>query len=126
MKPKPTLNQADIDLLNALLDKRFGEVDKRFGEIDKRFGEVDKRFDSLPEQIENIARLVVREETPEILEEKIKHIPTRDEYLTGQSEIMKELKDMREEQAAHLALHDRLEKRVERVEKKVGLPSVIS
>ncbi len=31
--------------LEAVLERKFGEVDKKFGEVDKKFGEVDKSLE---------------------------------------------------------------------------------
>jgi len=196
MSQKPTLNNADINLLNKILDarfntqdqrlnerfetqsklidrrfekvdkrfetidkqfekvdKRFETMDKRFETIDKQFEKVDKRFETMDKQFEKVdkrfdqqnksmenrldnfyegikifVRQVIREEaiTKEEFEEKIKHLPTKEEFYDSQAKLMKEIKDMREEQAAHMALHTRIDKRLDRVEKKLSLKPLFS
>jgi hypothetical protein len=51
---KPTLNQADVDLLMAGINKRFDGVDKRFTDIDKRFTDIDKRFTDIDKRFTDI------------------------------------------------------------------------
>lgn len=84
---------------------------------------INKRFEELPEAVESLVRQVIREEaiTKDEFEEKIKHLPTKDEFYESQAKLMKEVKDMREEQSAHMGLHDRIDKRFVRIEKHLHL-----
>lgn len=84
----------------------------------------DEQFKAL----EDLMRQVVREEAvnKEELRDELKHLTTREEYYDGQDKIMSELKTVREEQSAHMMLHDEMEKRLQKVERKTGLSSAVS
>ena len=43
-------------------------------------------------------RLVIREETPKIVKEEIKHLPTKEEFYRKMDEVMGELQTTRDEQ----------------------------
>ena len=79
------------------------------------------------EQVETLKELM-KTSTKEVLEEEevvtkkdISHLPTKEEFYSSQDKLMGELKTSREEQAAHMHLHDNLEKRVSKLEKQVNL-----
>ncbi|MDP1722092.1 MAG: hypothetical protein Q8L37_02690 [Candidatus Gottesmanbacteria bacterium] len=62
-----------------------------------------------------------------VVKDLISHLPSKDDFYTRMDMLSKEIKDAREELAAHSISHDRLtendeelEKRVSVVEKKVG------
>ena len=77
-KQKPTLNQADIDLLRG----QFATKDDLRG-----FATKDELF----------AFEIRTKQKFEDLEDRIKLLPTRNEFLTKMDEVMGELKAMREE-----------------------------
>lgn len=83
--------------------------------------------DSQFKALEDLMRQVFREESTDFVrKDDIKHLPTKEEFYDSQAKLMKEVKDMREEQAARMALHTRIDKRLDRTEKKLSLKPLFS
>lgn len=90
-KLKPTLNPADVTLLMGAMKVVFPTRD-----------DVEKIVD-------------------EKLDEKIKFLPTKDEFFSRMDTLSGEIKKVREEQTLHLGQHDQVDARLVRVEKKLNL-----
>lgn len=58
------------------------------------------------------------------LDEKIKFLPTRDEFYTKMDELMVEIKAIREEQETHSGQHSEINDRFEKLEKHTGISSL--
>ena len=85
-KQKSNLNQEDIKLLKSI----FATKDD-LGLTEKRFSKIFATKDEL------VAFEVRTKQKFEDLEDRIKLLPTRNEFLTKMDEVMGELKAMREE-----------------------------
>jgi len=81
--------------LGRMVKKGFDHVDKRFNDVDKRFNKVDKRFDKVE------SRLDILEQGQEEIKLKLDNVVYRFE--------LKELEE-------------RFEKRLHKIELKLGLP----
>ena len=57
----------------------------------------------------------------ERLEEKIRFLPTKDDFFTRMDQLSGEIQTVREEQTLHLRQHEVVDERLERVEKKLRL-----
>lgn len=73
-------------------------------------------------------RLIVREEVKaevnDQLDEKIGKLPTKDEFYSKMDKWMKRVTDKQSEKIAHSAQHDRLTKKVEKIEGYLGFASI--
>ncbi len=90
-KQKSNLNQEDIRLLKSI----FATKDD-LGLTEKRFSKIFATKDEL------VAFEVRTNQKFEELEEKIRLLPTRDQFLTKMDEVMGELKAIREENEVNL------------------------
>jgi hypothetical protein len=73
--------------------------------------------------IKTLIEVAFDEQFEERLDEKLSHLPTKDEFYTKMDEVMGELKSIREEQAVqsqHLSDH---EDRIEKIENHLGISS---
>lgn len=77
--------------------------------------------------LQEIGKLI-DERFKQFYEDHIKYIPTKDAFFTRMDMLSKEIKDAREELAAHAISHDRLDEKDEELdervivlEKKVGI-----
>lgn len=89
--------------LEAVLERKFGEVDKKFGEVDKKFGEVKREFGEVDKRFGEVKREVKREfgEINRIIAEQDTHWEQR---------LRAELDNLREEMhAGFTGIHDRLD-----------------
>lgn len=62
-----------------------------------------------------------REEVEEIVEEKIKFLPTKDEFFTRMDKLSTEIQAVRDEQAAHALDHSRINDRFDRIDLHLGI-----
>ena len=79
-------------------------------------------------KIEKIVDDKLDEKLEQKFNEKLRFLPTKEEFFTKMDEIMGELKAMREAFDLHTGQHDtqdNQEKRIRTIEKKFGIPSAI-
>lgn len=87
------------------------------GAVEKRLNE---KIDGVERTVKAVTRLDIDERTKE-LEEKINLLPTKNEFFTEMDKLMKELKDMREEQTVGgYQLKDHGD-RIDILEQKIGI-----
>lgn len=75
---------------------------------------------------EKMVRTIIKEEVSNLptiqeVEALVSHLPTKDYFDERMDALMKEVKDMREEQTMHQGQHDEVVERLDRLEDKVGL-----
>ena len=78
--------------------------------------------------IKNVMKVTIDEELDEKLEEKVKYLPTREEFFDREDKIMNELKTVREEITILSDLNRKVndnEERIEKVEKKLAIQPAI-
>lgn len=90
-KNKPNLNPADVDLLIGAMKVVFP------------------------------TRANVEEIIDEKLKEKIKLLPTKEEFFGRMDKLSGEIKAVRDEQSLHQGQHDQIDKRLDRAEKELHL-----
>lgn len=103
-KQKPTLNQEDIKLLKSVFATK-GDLVSRDEHFEKTFSSkkdlvsMEERFDKKFITKDELVALEIRSNyVIDDLREKIRLLPTRDEFLTKMDEVMGELQASREEQ----------------------------
>jgi len=112
----------EIDIRFAKIDLRFNEIDQKFILIDQRFNEIDKKFIAIDQRFDEIDQKFI---------EIDKRFTRIEERLDKQDAILdlllKEIRALRSESRedrltmAALAHNDlKLEKRLEKLERKVG------
>ncbi len=73
--------------------------------------------------IKGLIEITFDEKLDENLDEKLSHLPTKDEFYTKMDQVVGELKTIREEQSVqsqHLSGHD---DRIEKIESHLGISS---
>jgi chromosome segregation ATPase len=115
---KPTLNQADIDLLMQSMrlvfptkvefERRFEQVDQRFEQVDQRFEQMERRFEQVDQRFENTGketnqRFTVMDLNFAEINQRLDEIEQQqsikyDNVITLLDDVMVELKTIREEQ----------------------------
>jgi len=104
------LTRKDLNAIDELIDKRISDNNKRLFEfISENNQAMSDHFVSKEELIE------VRD----YLEDKIKHLPTKDEFHKANDMLMKELKALREEVTISIHQTSRNTDRIEKLEIKV-------
>ncbi|WP_052401054.1 hypothetical protein [Oceanobacillus jeddahense] len=96
------------------MDERFEQVDKRFEQMDKRFEQVDKRFEQMDKRFDKfeIDLTAVKEKT-DLTHQEV--ISLREDMTTAKDNDRK----MKEEQEYQLNKWVDLERRVDKLERKV-------
>jgi len=80
--------------------------------------------------IKDVMKITIDEELAvkldEKLDEKLKYLPTREEFFDQTDKLMKELKDMREEHTVLSGrVYDNHEPRIDKIEKKLNIQPAI-
>ena len=96
--------KSDVKRLDQKMDRRFAAVDKRFQQVDERFIWFRNEINL---DLENFKKDTYRE-----FEHRWQQLA---------DPILKEVVAMREEQAAHYMRHDRTDKLLDKIAKKVGV-----
>lgn len=99
-KQKPTLNQADVDLLKETFLNR----------------------EDLSE-IKNVIKQALNEDETLVRKEDIKHLPNKDEFYLKMDEVTGELTTAREEQVVLSETIREHSDRIEKIEEKLGFPA---
>ncbi len=101
------LNQilARFDQLEEKMDKKFENIDQRFESIDQRFESIDQRFESIDQRFDSLDKKFI----------------TKQEWSGDMSQIMGELKHIREEQQANYSIDVRQNKRLDALETHLNL-----
>ena len=73
------------------------------------------------EAIGNLIRVVLNEELDEILDEKLGHLPNKNEFYASQDELAKEIRDLRDEVTTRGEQVRRNTRRIEKLESKAGI-----
>jgi predicted nuclease with TOPRIM domain len=73
--------------------------------------------------IKDLIELTIEEKFDERLDEKLSHLPTKDEFYTKMDEVMGELKTIREEQTLISHKVSNHEDRIEKIETHLGFSS---
>ncbi len=88
------------------------------------FKNIEELFKTILNQILN---LEPGQTLDDKLDEKIGHLPTKEEFYTKEDEVLKELKTVREEMATLNGLHEKVnrhETQIEEVQNKLGIQTV--
>ena len=105
---KPTLNSADI----KLLEKTFSTKEDVSRAVTSIVRYVDQKTTALQEQID---------QKTASLQDQIKHLPTKEEYYTQSDKIIKEIQDSRTESIVLTHQVADVRDRVETIETKLGI-----
>ena len=103
-----------FSMMGARFEKRFEQIDQRFEQIDQRFEQIDQRFEQIDQRFEQI-------------ESRLRHIEARLDMLETDVAFLRsmrkdlELTNQLLDQMVTKKDLEKIEKRVKRLERKVGI-----
>ncbi|NCN24519.1 hypothetical protein GW918_00305 [Candidatus Berkelbacteria bacterium] len=110
-----------FSMMGARFEKRFEQIDQRFEQIDQRFEQIDQRFEQIDQRFEQI------DQRFEQIESRLRHIEARLDMLETDVAFLRsmrkdlELTNQLLDQMVTKKDLEKIEKRVKRLERKVGI-----